>query len=128
MDEEIVLCAASAYEQKFYMNPEFESLPESVRQELQIMCVLYTEDVGGILMVVFDENGNLELQVDHEENDFAFDEIGSVLKIKELQQTKRELFESLEMFYRVFYLGKRWKSNSHLIQEHFSCANVRKWR
>ncbi len=106
MDEEIVLCAASAYEQKFYMNPEFESLPESVRQELQIMCVLYTEDVGGILMVVFDENGNLELQVDHEENDFAFDEIGSVLKIKELQQTKRELFESLEMFYRVFYLGE----------------------
>ena len=106
MDEEIVLCAASAYEQKFYMNPEFESLPESVRQELQIMCVLYTEDVGGILMVVFDENGNLELQVDHEENDFAFDEIGSGLKIKELQQTKRELFESLEMFYRVFYLGE----------------------
>ena len=106
MDEEIVLCAASAYEQKFYMNPEFESLPQSVRQELQIMCVLYTEDVGGILMVVFDENGNLELQVDHEENDFAFDEIGSVLKIKELQQTKRELFESLEMFYRVFYLGE----------------------
>lgn len=106
MDEEMVLCAASAYEQKFYMNPEFEALPESVRQELQIMCVLYTEDVGGILMVVFDENGNLELQVDHDENDFAFDEIGSVLKIKELQQTKRELFESLEMFYRVFYLGE----------------------
>lgn len=106
MDEEIVLCAASAYEQKFYMNPEFESLPESVRQELQIMCVLYTEDVGGILMVVFDENGNLELQVDHEENDFAFDEIGSVLKIKELQQKKRELFESLELFFRVFYLGE----------------------
>ena len=106
MDERTVLCAASAYEQKFYINPEFETLPESIRQELQIMCVLYTEDVGGVLMVVFDEDGNLELQVDHEENDFTFDEIGSVLKIKELQQTKRELFESLEMFYRVFCLGE----------------------
>ena len=93
MDERTVLCAASAYEQKFYINPEFETLPESIRQELQIMCVLYTEDVGGVLMVVFDEDGNLELQVDHEENDFTFDEIGSVLKIKELQQTKRELFD-----------------------------------
>lgn len=106
MDERTVLCAASAYEQKFYINPEFETLPESIRQELQIMCVLYTEDVGGVLMVVFDEDGNLELQVDHEENDFTFDEIGSVLKIKELQQTKRELFEALEMFYRVFCLGE----------------------
>ena len=106
MNEEFVLCAASAYEQKFYLNPEFDSLPESIKEELQIMCVLYTEDVGGVLMLVFDEEGNLELKVDHEENDFAFDEIGSVLKVKQLQQTKRELFESLELFFRVFYLGE----------------------
>ena len=46
MDEEMVLCAASAYERKFYLNPEFNSLPEEVKQELQIMCVLYTADVG----------------------------------------------------------------------------------
>ena len=102
----MVLCAASAYEQKYYFNPEFDALPEEVKQELQIMCVLYTEDVGGIFMVVFDEEGNLELKVDHEENDLAFDEIGSVLKIKELQQKKVELFESLELFFRVFYLGE----------------------
>lgn len=106
MNEEIVLCAASSYEQKFYLNPEFDALPEAIKQELQIMCVLYTEDVGGILLLVFDEEGNLELKVDHEENDFAFDEIGSVLKIKELQQKKRELFESLELFFKVFYLGE----------------------
>ena len=49
MEEEMVLCAASAYEQKYYFNPEFDALPEEVKQELQIMCVLYTEDVGGIL-------------------------------------------------------------------------------
>ena len=106
MDEEMVLCAASAYERKFYLNPEFNSLPEEVKQELQIMCVLYTADVGGILMVVYDENGNLELKVDHKEDAFTCDEIGSVLKIKELQKTKEELFESLEMFYKVFYLGE----------------------
>ena len=106
MNEEFVLCAASAYEKKFYLNPEFDSLPESIKEELQIMCVLYTEDVGGVLMLVFDEEGNLELKVDHEENDFAFDEIGSVLKVKQLQQTKRKLFESLELFFRVFYLGE----------------------
>lgn len=104
--EEVVLCAANAYEQKYYLNPEFETLPEAIKQELQIMCVLYTEDIGGVFMVVYDEEGNLELRVDHEENDFSFDEIGSVLKIKQLQQTKSELFESLELFFKVFYLGE----------------------
>ena len=106
MDEEKVLCAASAYEQKFYLNPEFDALPESIKEEIKIMCVLYTEDVGGVFLLVFDGDGNLEMKVDHEENDFAFDEIGSVLKIKQLQQTKRELFESLELFFKVFYLGE----------------------
>lgn len=112
MDEEMVLCAASAYEQKYYLNPEFESLPEAVKQELQIMCVLYTADVGGVLLLVFDENGNLELKVEHNEGDFSFDEIGSVLKIKELQNTKEELFKSLEMFYKVFYLGEEMEEET----------------
>ena len=105
-EENIVLCGANSYVEKYYFNEQFAGLPEGIKEELQIMCVLYTEDVGGILMLVFDEEGSLELKVDHAENDFAFDEIGSVLKIKQLQQTKRELFESLELFYRVFYLGE----------------------
>ena len=97
---------------KYYLNPEFESLPEAVKQELQIMCVLYTADVGGVLLLVFDENGNLELKVEHNEGDFSFDEIGSVLKIKELQDTKEELFKSLEMFYKVFYLGEEMEEET----------------
>ena len=112
MDEEMVLCAASSYEQKYYLNPEFESLPEAVKQELQIMCVLYTADVGGVLLLVFDENGNLELKVEHNEGDYSFDEIGSVLKIKELQNTKEELFKSLEMFYKVFYPGEEMEEET----------------
>ena len=104
--DNIVLCGASSYEQKYYFNQDFASLPEAVKQELQIMCVLYTEDVGGILLVVYDEEGNLELKVEHEENDFAFDEIGSVLKIKQLQREKQELLQSLQLYYKVFFLGE----------------------
>ena len=107
-----MLCGASAYEQKYYFNKDFDSLPDHVKKELQIMCVLYTADVGGVLLLVFDENGNLELKVEHNEGDFSFDEIGSVLKIKELQNTKEELFKSLEMFYKVFYLGEEMEEET----------------
>ena len=107
-----MLCGASAYEQKYYFNKDFASLPDHVKKELQIMCVLYTADVGGVLLLVFDENGNLELKVEHNEGDFSFDEIGSVLKIKELQNTKEELFKSLEMFYKVFYLGEEMEEET----------------
>ena len=44
--EKVVLCASSKYEQKFYLNEEFKGLPEEIKKELKIMCVLFTEDVG----------------------------------------------------------------------------------
>ena len=47
-DEEVVLCASSAYEKKFYLNEEFSRLPEDIKNELKIMCVLFTEEVGGM--------------------------------------------------------------------------------
>ena len=57
--DRIVLCGANSYEQKYYFNEQFSNLPENIRQELQIMCVLYTEDVGGILTLEFEEDGTL---------------------------------------------------------------------
>lgn len=71
--------------------------------------MLYTEDVGGILRLEFDEDGNLNLVTESKEDDYFFDEIGSVLKIKQIQQEKRELLESLEMYYKVFFLQDEQK-------------------
>lgn len=104
-DDKIILCGSSRYEQLFYFNPDFDSLPKAIKDELKIMCVLYTEDVGGILRLEYDGEGNLNFAVESKEDDFFFDEIGSVLKIKQLQKEKRELLESLETYFRVFFLG-----------------------
>lgn len=104
--ENVVLCGSNAYDQKFYINEEFEILPEGIKEELKIMCVLYTEDVGGILTLEFEEDGTLVFNVTADEGDLLFDEIGSVLKIKELQRTKVELLESLELFYKAFCLNE----------------------
>ena len=105
-NQEITLCASNAYNKKYYLNENFKGLPEAIKEELQIMCVLYTEDVGGVLELVFDEDGNLEFRTSYEEGDFFYDEIGSVLKIKQYQNVKRELLESLETYYRIVFLGE----------------------
>lgn len=103
--EEVVLCGASAYNKKYYLNEDFKGLPAAVRDELKIMCVLFTEDVGGIFELVFDENGNLQFKTSCDEGDLLYDDIGCGLKIKELQRTKEELLRSLEMYYKVLYMG-----------------------
>lgn len=102
--DRVVLCGSNAYEKKYYLNEDFSNLPASVKEELQIMCVLYTEEIGGILTLVYDEDGNLEFEVNYDEGDLLFDEIGSVLKIKQIREDKRDLLEALEMYFKVFFL------------------------
>ena len=102
MNQDVILCVSNSYEKKYYLNEIFEGLPQRVKDELKILCVLFTEDVGGILELKFNEEGTLELETKADEEDLLNDEIGSVLKIKQIQNTKQELLESLEMFYKVF--------------------------
>ena len=110
--ENVVLCGASAYEQKYYFNKDFDSLPDHVKKELQIMCVLYTEEIGGIFTLEFDDKGNLQFKTEATEADGFYDDIGGALKIKQLRQEKEELLESLEMYYRVFFLGEDVENGS----------------
>ena len=101
-EDKVVLCAASAYDKKYYFNPKLDGLPQGVKEDLQIMCVLFTEDVGGILSLYFDDDGSLPIETDAAEEDILYDEIGSALKVKQMRSDKRDLLEGLEMYYRIF--------------------------
>ena len=66
-DENVVLCASNSYEKKYYFNPDFDRLPEDIKDR--------------------------------------YDDIACGLLVKKNQYEKRDLLESLEMFYKVFFLG-----------------------
>ena len=105
-EDKIVLCGANAYEKKYYFNEQFKAIPQSIKDELHIICVLFTEEVGGIFTLVFDEDGTLNMETNAEETDIYYDEIGSGLLVNKIRQTRQELFESLSMYYRVVILGE----------------------
>ena len=100
----VVRCGANAYDKKYYFNKDFDGIPDSVKDELHIICVLFTEEVGGIFTFVFEEDGSLTMETDAEEDDIYYDEISSGLLIREIRRNKQELLESLSLYYRVFVL------------------------
>ena len=100
--ERIVLCGASAYEQKYYFNKLFDKIPQSIQDELHIICVLFTEEVGGVITFVFEPDGSLSIETESAEDDFLYDEISSCLLVGKIRSTKQELLESLDLYYRVF--------------------------
>ena len=102
----VVLCAASAYEEKDYFNPLFSKLPESIREELRIISILFTDEIGGIFLMEFDQEGNLQFLTEAKDSDYCYDEIGAALMVEEIQKSRGELLRSLELFYQVIILGR----------------------
>lgn len=106
MDEKIVLCGANAYEKKYYFNQKFDKIPDSIKDELHIICVLFTEEVGGIITLTFDEEGTLMIETNAADEDFYYDEISSGMLVREIRRKKQDLFESLSLYYKVVILGE----------------------
>lgn len=107
MDEEkdsVVLCGANSYEEKYYFNEQFSNIPEDVKSELKAMCVLFTENCGGILTLEYLRDGSLVFRTRVDDYDFYYDEIESGLQIGKLRKEKEKLLSALEMYYRAVVL------------------------
>lgn len=102
--EKVILCGANAYEQKYYLNQQFEGIPQSIKDELRIICVLFTQEVGGIFTIGFEEDGSVILETNFADDDFLYDEISSGLMVGEIRRNRQDLFESLSLYYRILIL------------------------
>ena len=102
----IVLCGANAYDKKYYFNKRFEKIPESIQKDLHIICVLFTEEVGGIFTISFEEDGEIWLENRKDESDIVYDEVSAGLLMGQIRVNRVELFESLKAYYRVLILGE----------------------
>ena len=88
------------------MHPKYQNLPKKIQDELKVACVLFTHEIGGVIYLYYDDEGSLCIATDYNEDDFLYDEIGSGLKVNQLRNEKRELFEQLEEYYELLIMMK----------------------
>ena len=100
----IILCGANAYEMKYYFNPLFKKIPESIQKELHIICVLFTQHAGGIFTIEFEDDGTITMETSKDEEDITYDEIGAGLLVGEVRRQRQDLFEAIQMYYRAMIL------------------------
>ncbi len=100
----VVLCAASAYEQKYFFNKTFDGIPDDIKKQLNIICVLFTEDIGGIILFEFGKDGKLDIRTEARDSDYDYDEIGAALEVKEIQKQRRDMLNGLELYYKAVIL------------------------
>ncbi|MBR4358496.1 MAG: hypothetical protein IKQ00_11290 [Butyrivibrio sp.] len=103
-DGRVVLCGANAYELKYYFNPLFRQIPESIKKELNIISVLFTQEAGGIFTILFEKDGTISIETNADEEDITYDEITAGLLVGEVRRKRQDLFEALGLYYRIYVL------------------------
>ena len=98
--ERKVLAAASYAEQKYFLEPEFQALPESIQEEVRVICVVLAQKLGCTFLMGFNE-----------------DDIGAELEIKRLQREKKELLKALELWYVVYFTEEGEKIKEELLKK-----------
>ena len=68
--------------------------------------MLFTEDVGGVLMFKYNHNLKLEIMSYMLDNDIYYDEVDALLKIKKIKNEKSELIRYLEKYYKLVIKGE----------------------
>lgn len=110
--DNVVLCGASNYTQKYFINPLFSKIPQGIQDDLKIMCVTFTTQIGGTLLLEFTPEGDLEFKTEADEEDYLYDDIGSGLMVEKMRKERRELLQALETFYRVFVLKEPYQDDN----------------
>ncbi|WMI80844.1 DUF6145 family protein [Anaerotignum sp. MB30-C6] len=100
---ELVLAAASYEKQKYYLEPKFQALPESIQEEVRMICVTKAQKLCCTFLMGFHEDGEIYFKTVKREDDFDFDEIGAELEIKELFRTQKELLVSLKVWFTIYF-------------------------
>jgi hypothetical protein len=111
IEDENIICIANSYIMKYYINEMFEQLPREVKDELKITLVGLAEEVGGIITLLFDDDGQVSFGINHEEEDYLFDDISAGLISKKILSDKKDLFEQIEVYNKAIKLLREQNNN-----------------
>ena len=97
-DGKKILAVSNSYIKKYYLDSELLMLPKEVKDELKIILVTLTEEIGGIVEMIYDEG--IILIPYANEDDFNYDEIDAKLKTRRLESEYKELFDNIRTYYK----------------------------
>ena len=68
------------------------------------LSLIHISEPTRLKRIAFEEDGNVVLETNADDDDITYDEVSSGLLVGEIRRRRQELFESLQIYYRVFIL------------------------
>ncbi len=99
MSKHLVICASSTV-RKYYFEPQFDDMPDSIKKELIEEATAMAQKVSGIIAIGFTHEG--DIYIEEQQEDVFVDSIGVQLEIKKFQQEKKEFLQALKIWFMIY--------------------------
>ena len=59
----MVIAGASREKQKYFFEPKFNVLPDTIKDEIRNICIIMAERLGCTFLMSFEEDGNILFEI-----------------------------------------------------------------
>ena len=96
---QIPIIVSNSYTKKYYLDERLNVLPKEVKDTLKIIFVKLTEEVGGVVEVLFDnQEYDLVFKTYKNDDDYNYDEINANYKLSRIDREYSEIFSQIAEF------------------------------
>ena len=104
--QQVPIIVSNSYIKKYYLDERLNVLPKEVKDTLKTIFVKLTEEVGGVVEVLFDNvEYDLVFKMSNNDNDYNFDEINANYKLSKIEREYAEIFEQVSKFCKFKFNG-----------------------
>lgn len=103
-NKENVIAAASVYNEKYFINPNFKNIPKKVLDEIQFLCISTAKELHCIFTMGFKTNGDIYFTTQGDSTDKIYREDFAEETVTKIINEKSDLIKSLNLWYKVFVL------------------------
>ena len=97
---------SNSYIKKYYLDNRLEVLPKEIKNEVKKELMKFTEEVGGIILVMYDNiDSKIFFRVAKVDDDIGFDEINANYKLSKLERENAETFDQIAEFCKFKFNG-----------------------
>lgn len=102
IDTDIIIAVSNSYISKFYFDDRLKALPKELKDGIKILMVTLTEENGGILEAIYnDKECSIYFKTYADDEDYLYDEIGAIYKMRKMERENEELFNNLALFCKM---------------------------
>ena len=120
-ENELIIAVSNQYIMKYYSDDLINALPQDLQDQIKLILVGFTEECGGILELIYNNEFNdITFKTYSEDIDFTYDEIEAKYKLSKLEKEYESFWVELAKYIKAS-LENKDNNHTHIHDDNHKC-------